>query len=157
MDEKIDAAKYWTLLLRNEGGKGDGHRFKVRVINLLDSGMSIAQNLEKYTVSFTGYTSNNCELYIKKKGNRMDKIDSTNDLGFGDGVPRVRVSELVGKKNISAGGDENFTIAVEGNNRTTIDLRVEDTRPFDIRRGIKTNNLDLDIDSLERAQTSEIR
>lgn len=157
MDEKIDTTKYWTLLIRDEGGTGDEHKFKVRVINLLDSNTLIAQSLEEYTVSFTGYTGNSCDLYIERRGNKRDRIDPTNDLGFGDGVPRVRASDLVGKKNISAGGDEYFTITVEGDNRTPINLRVEDTKPFDIKKGIRTNNLDINVDSLDSAQSSQIR
>lgn len=156
MEDKIDSTNYWTLLLRNEGGKGDEYNFKVRVINLLDSKTLIAQNLEDYTISFTGYTGNDCDLYIDKRGNMKQRIDPSKDLGFGDGVPRVRVSELVGQKNISAGSDEHFTIIVEGNMRTSINLRVEDTKPFDIRKGIRTNNLDIEVGKLESAQSSRI-
>ena len=156
MEEKIDSTKYWTLLLRNEGGKGDEYNFKVRVINLLDSNTLLAQSLEDYTISFTGYTGNNCDLYVERRGNKREIVDPSNDLGFGDGVPRVRVSDLVGKKNISAGSDEHFTITAEGTIRTSVNLRVEDTKPFDIRRGIRTNNLDIEVGKLDNAQTSKI-
>lgn len=156
VDNNIDVTKYWTLLIRKDSASERVHEFTVRDFNFLDTRTSFAHSLEDYTVAFVGYTGESCSLYYQQRGNKKEKIETTQDLGFGDGVPRKRVSDLVGQTNINAASQEQFTIIVEGDNRTSIELRLEDTRPFEITDAIRDQNIDIDLNKLEKSQTSRI-
>ena len=156
VDDNVDVMKYWTLLVRKNSVDDDIHNFEIRDFSFIDTKTSFAHSLEKYTIAFVGYTGVNCDLQYEKRGLREERIDPNNDLRYGDGVPRLRVSQLVGQKNISAASSEHFRIRVEGDLRTSIELRLEDTRPFEVTDAIRDQNIDVDIQKLKNAQKSEI-
>lgn len=144
-----------TLLVRRLGDRKDPYVFELGLLDLKQSGISVAENLDKYFISLVGHTGNGYDLYYVVDGVE-EKIPANSDSGK---YPRIRVSKLTRQSNISAGSMLEFQLKVDGDLRNSIDIKVEDINPFNIDKIPEdtVNNTILSAEKIEDAQTAFLR